>query len=284
MTAKSTVRKPRKTPSAAELKRQVAAERSKSDSANDSIAQLTALVKQSLDGQAKLQQEIADLRRLPTKDQLLATHDKGERVINSVLQEDDDESGYPEKPEDTLPPHLQRIAQKISSAKNHPATRLGDGQELDTTNHEIGQFEERPMRSDGDARESIQPLRSVDPDIVLENGKSFSKEKMDIEMFMHETVLVMLHDSTDETQIPMPDVTNNGSTQYFARGEPMWVRRKYIEPLARAKKTTYTQRKVRHDNGDEQYIMVPHTALMYPFVVLKDTARGKKWLRNILAE
>jgi hypothetical protein len=29
---------------------------------------------------------------------------------------------------------------------------------------------------------------------------------------------------------------------------------------------------------------VPHTALMYPFEVMKDSAKGKQWLRNILAE
>ena len=162
--------------------------------------------------------------------------------------------------------------------------RTGDRDQVDTTNHAIGQFEPRVMRSEGDSADSLDPIESAEKDIVLENGKVYSKDKMDLEMFMHEYVYVNVHDTTDETQAPMPEITNDGTTQYFIRGRPDWVRRKYIEVLARAKKTTYTQRKVTMDNGVEQYIQIPHTTLMYPFVVLQDTDKGKKWLRNVLAE
>jgi hypothetical protein len=284
-------RKPKaKAPSSAELKRQISSEKAKNDNLSSQIGELTSLVKASIEGQADLRKEV-ELLKMPTPERILSQHNKSERVISTVLGEADDEP-FPDVPEEMklLPAHLRKIRDEFSrqgvslDAKNNPVTKIGDGQEVDSTDHKTGQFEPRLMKSDGPASESLAPLRGQDTTITLENGKLFSREKFEIEMFMHETVLVLVHDSTDETQIPIPSVNNGGDTQYFIRGKQQWVRRKYIEPLARAKKTTYTQKKIRNSNGDEQYINIPHTTLMYPFVVLKDTPRGKAWLRNILAE
>ena len=281
MTAKSTARKStRKSPSPAELKRQLAAEKAKGDQALDRMA----MALEGVTGQlTSMQGQIDDLKQLPTKNQMLTNHDKAEKVINSVLNEDIGEEGVPEKQENILPDKLQQLVREFDrrkDARNNPVVLR---ETVDTEGQEIGQLEDRPMSSFGDASESLAPIRAVDDAIVFEN-KRYSKDKLDHELFMHELVLMKLHDTTDETQIQMPEVTNGGRNQYFIRGKMQWVRRLMIEPLARAKKTTYTQRKIRHDDGNEGYIQVPHTALMYPFEVLQDTTKGKQWLRNILAE
>lgn len=220
----------------------------------------------------------------PTKAQILAQHDKNERVINQVLKEEEN-NDFPPKPEDNLPAHLRELkpggGDASKMARNNPV-------EIRETTHTeelpIGQLEERHLKSEGPAREALAPIRAVDGDVQEANAGMLSPEKLELERFLHEYVLVRLHDSTDETQIPIPEVGNGGINQFFIRGKEQWVRRKFIEPLARAKKTTYTQRKYRDENGAESYMMIPHTTLMYPFEVLQDTQKGRQWLRNILSE
>lgn len=104
--------------------------------------------------------------------------------------------------------------------------------------------------------------------------------------FMEEFVTIMVHPSTDPNAVPLPFTSVNGRPQYFQRGQPQRVRRKYVEILARAKKTTYTQT-TEHDprTGNVYQKMNPHTALEYPFSVVEDpNPKGVDWLRHILAE
>lgn len=274
MTAKSTARKARG-PSPAELKRQAAAEKAKADQALAAVRELTGIV-------SGLAKKIDELSQTPTEAIARAQHDRNAAVINHVLQEAEDTTGRPEKHETHLPDHLVKAlrAFEARSAKNNPVS-IRDG--VETDDQAIGQFEPRELRSYGPAEDSLDPLRAVDDAVVLENRR-YSKEKLEYELFLQELVLVRLQDTTDETQIPVPQVVNGGQIQFFVRGREQWVKRLALEPLARAKKTTYSQKKVRLEDGTESYIMVPHTALMYPFVVLEDTPKGKNWLKGILAE
>jgi hypothetical protein len=282
MTSKSTARKKptRKATGAspAELKRQLAAEKVKGDNQSNMMAEMMA-------GMKALTDKVEELAQAPTAAQTLASHDQSERVINSVLNEPMGDSHLPPKPDSPLPDSLvqaQAAFDRRDMARNNPVI-LRDT--VDTDNEAIGQFEDRVMDSTGQARESLAPIVPVDEGIVLENNKRYSKEKLKIELFMQELVLVKVHDTTDETQIPMPEVTNSGRNQFFVRNQAQWVKRMYIEPLARAKRTTYTQRKVRHElDGSETYVQIPHTTLMYPFEVLDDSQEGRNWLRSILSE
>jgi len=279
MTAKKPMK--RKAPSTAELKRQIAHERSQSDNSAAQMGELTELVKKALEGQAILANQVEELSRTPTREQMLKQHDQSERVVNDVLRFDVGEEGFPELPPDAdeLPHHLKKIKEQL--ARNRPIERFDS---LDAGQEDIGQYRERPMDSTGPAKDMLAPLVAEDTSIALESGKMFSKEKYEVEMFMNEMVLIRVHDTTDETQVQIPEAINNGRRQFYVRGQMQWVRRYSLEPLARAKKTTYSQRKIRDENDVEKYINIPHTALMYPFEVLKDTDRGKAWLRHILAE
>jgi hypothetical protein len=269
-----------KKPSAAELKRQAAAGKQSADTNSQAIGELTELVKASLAGQQSINERLDDLDRTPTMDQVLNHHDQSERAINDVFGVDLEEADYPEKGPQKLPPHLQEAAKKF--ARNNPVTRE---QSLDTGELPVGQLEDRILSSTGPAASALDaPFAPDDEAIILESGKMLSKNKYDMEMFMQEQVLVKLHDTTDETAIPTPQSINGGRSFYFIRGSMQWVPRFAIEPLARAKVTTYTQRKVRLSNDDESYQNVPHTTLMYPFEVVQDTPQGKQWLRHIISE
>jgi hypothetical protein len=276
MTAKKAGRKP----SAAELKRQTAQERVKSDDNSAQMGELMSLVKQSLDGQAKLADEIENLKKRPAEVPLLAQHDPHEKAMNSVFGAEIGEEDYPVYEAPILPGYLVD-AQKKFKARDVPASIP---KTLDVGDLDVGQFEDRIMSPHGPSEDSLAPIVPEDSGIQLESGKMFSKEKYDMEMFMQEKVLVRLHDSTDSTAVPNPQAINGGRSFYFVRGEMQWVPRVAIEPLARAKLTTYSQVKKRLANGDETYVNVPHTVLMYPFEVVKDTPKGKQWLRHIIAQ
>lgn len=104
------------------------------------------------------------------------------------------------------------------------------------------------------------------------------------EMFANELVEINVHESTSENDLQFFMVNVNGINQPIARGQNQTIKRKYVEALARAKTTRYTQRTPNPSEPD-RIETVPHTALSYPFSVLHDpNPLGRPWLQNILAE
>lgn len=104
--------------------------------------------------------------------------------------------------------------------------------------------------------------------------------------FMEEPVEVMVHESAAENAEPIVEVFHNGIAQRFIRGRVQTVKRKFVEVLARAKKTGYSQQ-IYADRltGDAIQKMIPHTALQYPFNMVSDPSpKGAPWLRKILSE
>jgi predicted Ser/Thr protein kinase len=101
--------------------------------------------------------------------------------------------------------------------------------------------------------------------------------------FMEEIVTVMIHESTNPEDEQIVEVSNGGRLQNFIRGQPQQVRRKYVEVLARARKTDYRQTAGRNYSGEQIMKMNPSTALKYPFSVIHDpNPNGVAWLTNIL--
>ncbi len=147
---------------------------------------------------------------------------------------------------------------------------------VDTREEHVGQGSVRDLPTDGDARLSAPKIETVEGP----NALKFADELA----FAEELVEIMVHDTTDPKENKLVQVAVNGKNQYFLRGETQKVRRKYIEVLARAKKTTYTQEKYADTTGADALRNVPHTALQYPFSVVNDpNPRGAAWLRQILA-
>jgi hypothetical protein len=103
-----------------------------------------------------------------------------------------------------------------------------------------------------------------------------------LEAFMNELVKVRIHGSPEEGALPVISVIVNGVIQPVPRDVEVDVKRKYVEALARAKATSYRQVTNPIDPSDIK--MVPTTVLSYPFTVTEDSAKGKAWLRKILAQ
>lgn len=165
---------------------------------------------------------------------------------------------------------------KTTAAEKVPPVRSTRG-DIEAEEH-VRDGRPRVLSSDGPARQALDPVYVE----VVE--KPVSKDKLDMLAFMEEPVRILVHDTTDPTAEPLPQVINDRSSQFFIRGQEQTVKRKFIEVLARAKKTTYSQEKFTDANGNESYRNIPHTALRFPFQVIEDTERGKAWLKAILSE
>jgi len=102
--------------------------------------------------------------------------------------------------------------------------------------------------------------------------------------FMEEQVEVMVHESADPNAEMIVETWVNGTAQRFIRGQSLTVRRKYVEVLARAKMTGIQTREASDYNGDRTTAIVKHTALKYPFSVVRDSnPRGAAWLKQVMS-
>lgn len=100
--------------------------------------------------------------------------------------------------------------------------------------------------------------------------------------FLEEPVEVMVHESTDQNAEPIVHVAVNGINQFFPRGEVVTCKRKFLGVLASAKTTAITVKNVHTDNDVINRIN-KHTALRYPFSVVRDSnPKGAAWLKSIL--
>lgn len=122
------------------------------------------------------------------------------------------------------------------------------------------------------------------PDISQEIIDSpVSMKDAELEAFMNEPVMVTVLSSGRDNEAEYIPVSVNGMTQMFKRDTPIVVKRKYVERLARAKETGYTQN-LDERLGEAMNIVKPHRSLRYPFQVNRDdNPKGAAWLRSILA-
>lgn len=152
--------------------------------------------------------------------------------------------------------------------------------DLNAAEQSVGQDHPRTLRSTGPAVAALDPptVEAVDGPLDHEHVKALQ--------FMEDVLTVMVHDSTNENDEPIPAVWNDGRAQYFIRGQQQEVKRKFVEVLARLKLTRYTQKLTKDALGNDTYINVPHTALRHPFSVIYDPAgaKGADWLKKVLKE
>lgn len=104
--------------------------------------------------------------------------------------------------------------------------------------------------------------------------------------FMEEKVTVVVHESTNKNDDPMPMVAVNGVNQYFVRGQNQLVKRKFIEVLARAKpEAVMTDVEVRSVGAEPVNRVLRNRAHKFPFSVVEDrNPRGGAWLSALLRE
>ena len=102
-------------------------------------------------------------------------------------------------------------------------------------------------------------------------------------LFNEEVIEVMVHESTDENAENPIFTSCNGTPQYFYRGVPQEVKRKYVAILASCKEHNVTTPEYTQQDGSRAMSIRRTRSLKYPFSVIHDPSpRGADWLRSLL--
>lgn len=115
--------------------------------------------------------------------------------------------------------------------------------------------------------------------------KPLPKGALEIEAFMNEMVTIVVNAPHDPDEPMLVQVGVNGVNQFIPRGEPIAVKRKYVEVLARAKRTDFAQN-LDERLGETAFNQVrPMHSLRFPFSMIHDpNPNGGAWLTAVLAE
>jgi hypothetical protein len=162
-------------------------------------------------------------------------------------------------------------------AKNHPVALSG---ELEMSQHDIGQGNERLLKSTGDAKQALEPS------LIARVGEHpLDQEKMAMLAFLNEPVTIRIGTTTDKNAEQVFEININGKLEFFRRGESKTVKRYYVDHMLRLKQTAYTQKEVINAEGIKDILNIPHTALKYDFAIERDdNPLGPSWKRAVLAE
>jgi hypothetical protein len=168
------------------------------------------------------------------------------------------------------------VAAQVSSTE--PKRSRGRPRKIEPMEMQIGQPIERKIK----VKDGRPELESSVVEVV---DRPVDPEKLAMLQFMEDELTIYIHTTTDQMAAQIVDLYNGSNKCFLYRGKEATIKRYFVEQLARAKETTYTQNKVRMDDGTEQYVSVGHTALRYPFSVKHDPhPRGADWLKHVLAE
>lgn len=156
------------------------------------------------------------------------------------------------------------------------------GKTFEPMEQQIGQDDTRVMSSTGPASEA---LSESDIEVI---DRPYNQSKMDELKFMENMLTIYVHETSDPTDEPYPYVCNGDvkNTIYLARGVNQQVKRKYVEVLARGKKTSRGNEQFTQRDGTDAFRYPAHTTLRTPFSVIHDPAgeKGRIWLQNLLAQ
>lgn len=143
---------------------------------------------------------------------------------------------------------------------------------VDTTNEYLGNA--NPVTIGEIGRGDVDEIEVV---------KSVSKaEKL---AFLEEPVTIVVMSSGDPNELPIERVIVNNVSQFFIRDQPITVKRKYVERLARCKKTDFHQ-SLDDSQGEVSFnVLQRRHSLRFPFSVIQDSnPKGAGWLKQILTE
>lgn len=103
--------------------------------------------------------------------------------------------------------------------------------------------------------------------------------------FLEEPVEIMVAEPQDEKESNLVQLFVQGRSQMIIPGQPIIIKRKYLEVLARAKQIRYKPVvKINDLTGAPVNMMIPRLVLRYNFSVIQDkNPKGAEWLRRILA-
>lgn len=156
-----------------------------------------------------------------------------------------------------------------------PEKNSTDTLELDTTlNKEV------ILPASGSIRKELDELG-----VIEVHDKPLSSDAAASMAFAEEKVTVMVHeDASPNAENPI-QVTCNGVNQFFIRGQAQDVKRKYLEILARCRRTGISTPEVNDGFGARTSAIRKASSLRYPFQVIYDpNPKGPAWLKAIMQE
>lgn len=104
----------------------------------------------------------------------------------------------------------------------------------------------------------------------------------EIELFMQDNLIIVIHKSTDKNALLKVPVGVNGETAWLPRDIKLRIPRKFVERLARAQEATYRTDDNPDPRMDEGKIIRRTNGQVFPFQVLHDPSpHGARWLRNV---
>ena len=119
---------------------------------------------------------------------------------------------------------------------------------------------------------------------VMDGSKSIN-DMAATEAFYEEEVEVVISESDNPLAEQLIQFGVNGVNQYFIRGVPVVVKRKFVEGLCRARPETISTHEFTDMNGNRSTRVIKTPGLKYPFRVLRDSnPRGREWLETLLQE
>lgn len=135
---------------------------------------------------------------------------------------------------------------------------------------------EKPGKTGALGQIGKEPIEPVSDNDVIKAAE--------MEAFMNQKVLIRVHEDNSPNALPVVCPQVNGVNQPIIRGQKQWIKRKFVEALARGTYTRYEQRTV-DPSRPENIQMVEKKAYSYPFSVYEDPhPRGADWLENIMRE
>jgi hypothetical protein len=152
-----------------------------------------------------------------------------------------------------------------------------------TKDLEVTQPEARTQSGTGQAAISPEKVNS-EPRIAVKSR--IDKEWAANMKFSAEKITVRVTDSNEPNAEKVVTVWNNGERMDFMRGQDVTCERRFVETLARAKPTTFSQKAIMDELGKPAAMQeIPHRALRYHFQVVRDdNPLGQAWLKSILAQ
>ena len=148
---------------------------------------------------------------------------------------------------------------------------------LETAEQEVGQSAPRKLSSEGRA--------TLTPTLVAAVDRPVDKEKLDMLAFAAQKLVIVINPSNEKNAEDPVYIGNSGNSMWLRRNVEHTIERRFVESLARAKITSYTQKEDIAPDGTKHILNIPHTACRYQFRVVSDPhPRGAEWLKNILLE
>ena len=160
-------------------------------------------------------------------------------------------------------------------AKNNPVVTR---KLVDSTDLEAGQAGVATMAPTGKAELEMPTIETVDGPV--------SKDKLDNLKFADELVTVMVGPTTDKDAPQYVRVWVDGRHQLFIRNQPITVKRKFVEALARRKLTNYRNEEYVDNDGNMNVRWPSSTGLVDNFSLIEDKnpRGGISWIQKIMAE